>query len=283
MMELLVRAEAAMRKRFAKPYKKLRVKGRVAFIGDTHGDTTAASYVRRHIGDFGGAVFLGDYVDRGGHSVDNLCSILSLFLENDSVIALRGNHEDVSINAVYGFLDEIEERIDAEGAKNISIETVKKALTALYSSMPVAADVNGYFCAHGGIPESGSIEDIEAQGRVDEVAKNRLVMQLLWNDPNTDISGFAGSDRDGYAGTVKRFGNDAALEFVQRNGLRGIIRGHEVIEDGIRRTRIGSGAEIITVFSTGGNGAYLGLVPHPSILVLDGDTLAGIDLAGEKP
>ena len=59
-------------------------------------------------GEVEGLVFLGDYVDRGPYSLVNFLFALSLFLAwPEKVILLRGNLEDIEINAIYGFFKEL--------------------------------------------------------------------------------------------------------------------------------------------------------------------------------
>lgn len=52
-------------------------------------------------------LFLGDYVDRGSHSLETICLLLSLKIKFPSKIhLLRGNHEDKWINNAFGFAEE---------------------------------------------------------------------------------------------------------------------------------------------------------------------------------
>eukprot|EP00889_Picochlorum_renovo_P008416 jgi/Picre1/35446/NNA_002908.t1 len=67
----------------------------------TAGDITYIDYL-----------FLGDYVDRGAHSLETICLLLALKVEHpDHVHLIRGNHEAADINALFGFRLECLERL----------------------------------------------------------------------------------------------------------------------------------------------------------------------------
>ncbi len=52
---------------------RLPSRGKAVFVGDTHGDLDATKKVlRRYLKPSYRIVFLGDYVDRGGQSEENL-------------------------------------------------------------------------------------------------------------------------------------------------------------------------------------------------------------------
>ena len=65
-------------------------------------------------------VFLGNYIDKGEHSLDILCFLLTCkTLWPNQFILLRGNHEDCTISKIdkkYSFYKDMKERFD-EGTR----------------------------------------------------------------------------------------------------------------------------------------------------------------------
>ncbi|KAG5251781.1 serine/threonine-protein phosphatase BSL [Salix suchowensis] len=71
----------------------------------TAGDITYIDYL-----------FLGDYVDRGQHSLETITLLLALKIEYpENVHLIRGNHEAADINALFGFRIECIERMRVMG------------------------------------------------------------------------------------------------------------------------------------------------------------------------
>lgn len=79
--------------------------------------------------------FLGDFVDRGAHSLETICLLLALKIEHpNNVHLIRGNHEAADINALFGFRLECLERLgDQQGLKTW------QRLNTLFNWLPLAA------------------------------------------------------------------------------------------------------------------------------------------------
>ncbi|MBP1908524.1 metallophosphoesterase [Methanolobus bombayensis] len=189
----------------------LRVSSSKALIvGDIHGNLEALEfilYIRKalkcdHI------IFLGDYVDKGPHSSQVLERILTMKLrEPDTFIMLRGNHETREMNRIHGFYDEI---LDEELFQNAN---------RTFEEMPISAVLNdSIFCVHGGIPGPVDLKSINKEE----------AFPFLWNDP-CGCDGMSASIR---GSRPQCFGADIFSEFMDKNELSLMIRGHTALFTG---------------------------------------------------
>lgn len=189
-------------------------------------------------------LFLGDYVDRGQHSLETITLLLALKIEYpESVHLIRGNHEAADINALFGFRLECIERM----GENDGIWAWTR-FNQLFNYLPLAALIEKkIICMHGGIGRSiNSVEQIEKLERpITMDAGSIILMDLLWSDPteNDSIEGLRPNARG--PGLVT-FGPDRVTDFCKRNKLQLIIRAHECVMDGFERFAQG---QLITLFS----------------------------------
>jgi len=136
----------------------------IAFHGDFHGDIDSFNQFIKFLADKGymdphnpfkiikpnfKIILLGDYTDRGEHGAEVIYTALQLKKHNpDNVVMVRGNHEDLDINAHYGFIREL-------SAKFKDPELLKHHVDAFYNQLPVALYVksgaNALLCCHGGL------------------------------------------------------------------------------------------------------------------------------------
>ena len=237
---------------FAEEPTVLNIQAPVKIFGDLHGQFGDLMRLFLEFGTpmTGGDItyidylFLGDYVDRGSHSLETMCLLLALKIEfKRSIHLIRGNHEAADINALFGFRLECTERLGESGGI-----WIWQRMNALFNWMPLAATIEGKIaCMHGGIGKSiNSIADIESIERpVSMETGGPLLMDLLWSDPtmNDSVEGVLPSPRG--PGLVT-FGPDRVKHFCNANNLQMIIRAHECVMDGFERF---AGGQLITLFS----------------------------------
>ena len=247
------------KEKMGKPLLEPRNVNRVIFVGDTHTavDVTQTVFDKFYT-DADLVVFLGDYVDRGETGVENLGLIASKFLDDpNKIIMLRGNHESPLTNPYYGFLEEVTEKLG-----EASYDSFKE----FFQAMPYAVVVNNYLCLHGGIATTlDTVSQIADLPFPDLNPDDPTAFQLLWNDPRDMIDGFLPSVRgDG----AYYYGSDVTEKFLANNSLKGIIRGHEVVD----AFREDLGGKVITIFSSKYHGGSAG------VLILDGDKMEQVRL-----
>ena len=143
--------------------------GHAIFVGDTHGDFDAsrkviASYLRPE----NTVILLGDYVDRGPQSVENINYLLCLKLAYpENLFLLMGNHEGYAITpfSPADFWD----RLDRE---------LHRRYASLLAKLPLAACTdNGIIALHGALPRMQSLKDIDEV----EVGSEEW-RQITWGD-----------------------------------------------------------------------------------------------------
>ncbi|KAJ0966331.1 hypothetical protein J5N97_027469 [Dioscorea zingiberensis] len=189
-------------------------------------------------------LFLGDYVDRGQHSLETITLLLALKVEYPhNVHLIRGNHEAADINALFGFRIECIERMgERDGV------WAWHRINRLFNWLPLAALIEKkIICMHGGIGRSiNHVEQIQnLQRPITMEAGSVVLMDLLWSDPteNDSVEGLRPNARG--PGLVT-FGPDRVMEFCNNNDLQLIVRAHECVMDGFERFAQG---HLITLFS----------------------------------
>ena len=125
--------------------------GYAVFVGDTHGDLEATETVLdRYLPDNDYTlVFLGDYVDRGPSSMDNIDTLLKAKADHPNrLYLLQGNHEAPEmLGSPREFWDSLspDERI---------------IYGRVLGKLPYAALGRGLIGLHGGLPDVESMQDM---------------------------------------------------------------------------------------------------------------------------
>ena len=187
----------------------------------------------------------------------------------------RGNHEDFAVCVLYGFQSECCVKYDEETFGMFS---------ELFQHLPLFAIVNDeVFVVHGGLFHDKEVtvhelndirrydfvlreiegvnEEVrppeEASGKFyseDTLARHKNLIQLqreaMWTDPQK-AEGYGPSGR----GLGFTFGPDVTRAFLQRNGLKMVVRSHECVFDGFDTPYSGEDEyRLVTVFSASNYG-----------------------------
>ncbi|ESL05953.1 hypothetical protein TRSC58_06380 [Trypanosoma rangeli SC58] len=258
--------------------------GDVVVIGDLHGqmkDLCEAIVLagglpnpQRYL------VFNGDFVDRGSNGMGVLLYIFTLLCTFPSFVFInRGNHEDIRVNAEYGFEVEMYGKYGIEHANQLL-----EALADSYQSMPLMTVLDGMILiAHGGVPRAPvTLNRIESLGRMRDIPtagnnseEEQIVMDILWNDPVEKFhSRQLGMQHRGQHWRTSKRGCGVEYlapiteEFLRLNNLRLVVRSHEEVQAGFELIHNG---KCCTVFSASNycgvsnNRAALAVFPKGSL------------------
>eukprot|EP00667_Euglena_gracilis_P009519 EG_transcript_9673 len=271
----------------------LSIPSNVFVIGDVHGNYADLYYFMSELLLFGDIeltpysfLALGDYVDRGEHSVECVALCLALkCLSPNTFFMLRGNHEDPGINGdmdTYGY-DCFQAQARCAFGDELGM-SVWNSINGVFRVLPLAACIDSkIFCSHGGIPryygppenddrlkvlkspEFPRLRSLFEPLDMSVLGKEKMerfwvaAFDLMWSDPSDDDSemneyGFGRNDR---GNCIITFSEVAVDNFLNANGLELMFRAHQEKSDGLKLSK---SAKCLTIFSSSnyqghGNGA----------------------------
>lgn len=183
--------------------------GRAVFVGDTHGDLEASqTVIARYLDEQTILVFLGDYVDRGPHSLENLLFLVEQKLKHPkNIFLLQGNHEGWK----YGEFSPADFWEGLAGERRARFaETL--ALLPLVVSTP-----NGVLATHGGVP------DVHALNEINHIELGSAQWRAItWGDWQ-EVPGYYLGDWGGRP----QYGEAYFRELMRRLNKKILIRGHQ--------------------------------------------------------
>ena len=197
----------------------------VTIVGDLHGQV----FDLLQLLNVGGwppesrYIFMGDFVDRGHHSVETLSLLLCLKVKYPAhVTLLRGNHESRQITQVYGFYDEC--------LRKFGNASVWRHAVTCFDSLGLAALIDSnVLCVHGGLsPDVRTLDQVRAIDRHQEIPHQGAFCDLVWSDPEEIPDAWQVSPR----GAGYLFGARVVDEFHSVNQLQLLARAHQLVMQG---------------------------------------------------
>jgi diadenosine tetraphosphatase ApaH/serine/threonine PP2A family protein phosphatase len=245
-------------------------------LGDLHANFKDLMFFAKNFWGFGmklcpaNVLFLGDYVDRGPHSLEVIVYLFALkALHPKKVILLRGNHEFRDVNGDMELYESTSFKAQciALAGKAIGL-SIWEAVNSCFDWMPLASIMDKkIFCVHGGIPRytqsstSNLLHDIASIARpvneeslwLDQTNQMPFTFDLVWADPAEPAEEaqlaangklFAENERGGNTVIFSRLALD---EFFRKTGCSYVVRAHQRKDLGVEITK---GAKVLTVFSS---------------------------------
>ncbi|MCM8771728.1 MAG: serine/threonine protein phosphatase [Candidatus Omnitrophica bacterium] len=183
-------------------------KGKLIIVGDTHGDFEASRIIVKNFINKKNhyLLFLGDYVDRGRNSKENIDFLLSLKEKHENLILLSGNHE----------MFPVIECSPCDFWENLS-ENEFNFYKEKLLELPLCAYGKGFIALHGALPDIENLEDIEKL----EVGSKEW-FKIIWGDFREE----EGEELGNFFGRPK-FGKDYFLRIMDKIKMNVLIRSHD--------------------------------------------------------
>ena len=183
---------------------------KIVFVGDTHGDWEASQKViKNYLKPGNKIVFLGDYVDRGPDSKENLDYLLEQKSKfPNQIYLLQGNHEGPHI---LGFSP-------ADFWGSLSRKEYER-YCSIVEKLPLTVVVKDIIALHGSLPDVNNLAEINKIKLGSEQWQ-----QIIWGDFVEEGGKFLGFDP--FTGRPQ-FGRDWFFELMKRFNKRVLIRSHQ--------------------------------------------------------
>ncbi len=189
---------------------KIKDAKRIIFVGDTHGDLEASQKViKDYLKPGNKIVFLGDYVDRGPYSKENLDFLLEIKAKKpNQIYLLQGNHEG---HRILKFSP-------ADFWESLN-KTDYKKYSPIVEKFPLAAITKDIIALHGVLPNVKNLEEINKIKLGSEKWR-----QITWGDFLNEKGEYLGTDP--FTGRPQ-FGQDYFLKMMKRFKKKVLIRSHQ--------------------------------------------------------
>jgi protein phosphatase len=183
---------------------------RVIFVGDIHGDLEVSQKViKDYLKEGNKIVFLGDYVDRGPFSKENLDFLLEQREKNpEQIFLLQGNHEG---HRILKFSP-------AEFWESLSHEEYQK-YSQIVESFPLAVVVKDIIALHGALPKIERVEDFE-KIKIGDENWFRICWGDFLNEPGEEL------EIDPFTGRPQ-FGRDYFFKIMEKINKKVLVRSHD--------------------------------------------------------
>ncbi len=185
---------------------------KIIFVGDTHGDLEASQKViKEYLKPENKVVFLGDYVDRGPYSKENLDYLLEQKLKfPNQIYLLQGNHEAHQILEFY----------PANFWKSLNRKEYKK-YTEICEKLPFVVAAGDIIALHGVLPNVKTLNKINQI----KLGSNQW-LQITWGDfvkvkgEYLGVNPFSGRPQFGktwFSNLMRRFNKKVLIRSHQPN------------------------------------------------------------------